>query len=135
MKPTRDRPFVRAHFSRQLRKLMVYHYQGKRLQEAEYDQLMAKVRSSDCLNVLCDLFDSDEDYSWKTLNAWASKSWDVIREIAAGFADLPLDRPELYYNVGAQGRRARRAIGPRYQMDIEFLADKEAFEKEMNEEA
>lgn len=134
--PLRERPFVRAHFSRQLRKFFGMRFRLTQIPEAEYDQLIAKCRNAVCLDALCDFADNDLGFNLKSMNPWFTKNMDVLRELAGEFDDVSLTAPELYYNIGPKmrGRKAIRAAGPKYQTDEAFQADKEAFEKEMREE-
>jgi hypothetical protein len=78
--------------------------------------------------------DEDPEFSLHTIKKWIGKNWVAIRKLVESHEDLNLEgSPEMYYNAApaTRGRRARRAMGPKYQEAPEFRADKELFEAEL----
>lgn len=134
MKSFRDRPFVRCHLSRQLRKVAAYKNRNNQFSVAAYDQFTAKCRTELGIDVIVDFIEEKDDFSKKDPQGWFNQNFAELRKRIEAMEDLDLESPpQLFYNMAPEkrGRRARRARGPRYQTDAEFNRDREMWEAEL----
>jgi hypothetical protein len=130
----RDRLFVKCLLARQLRKVAVYKNRNNQFTVAEFDQFMAKCRSIEGVDALCDAVEDLDGFNWKSIGSELNKHFAVLRRMIDALPEVDIEAPpQMFYNMAPEtrGRRARRAMGPRYQVDEAFQKDKEQFEAEL----
>jgi len=125
-KKLRDRPYASCLLSQQIRKCG--RVKVRKFTEAHWDQFVGKTRTAAALYPVCDMADKDPDFKVSDMWKWLSKNWKAVQAIIDKAPEADLSAPELFYNMAPQGRgrKARRAMAPRFQTLPDFVADKEA---------
>jgi hypothetical protein len=101
---------------------------------ADFDQFMAKLRTTAGVDAVIDFIEELGDFSVKDPGGWFNQNWRGIRTRIDSLPDVDIESPpELYYSAAPdkRGRRARRAMPPAYETDAEFQRDKEMWEAEL----
>ncbi len=131
------RPFVSAMVAREVRRHAILRRNANQFKTEEFDQFMAKLRTKKVIDAVCDFFENEEEFDVRNLNPTLMLTWARLRKLVEEFPSVDLEKPEMLYNMAPQrrGRRARREAGPSYEEDEAFIADRDAFYEEMNEES
>ena len=132
-----ERPYVMAIYSRQLRKFAASRLRISAITEERHEQFARKTQTLGPLTAMILVAEEDEDFCFKDIQDWIQKNWNVLLGTADDFNDIPDRAPMMFRNAAPanKGRRARREMPTPYDQTPEFLADKELFLWEQNEES